>query len=96
MIACPVCGLETQVHETRSRPGSVRRRRRCVSVTCKGRLTTVELVVSETRDSTNMAAVPVEFIATLGLIAERIARCSTAKPEPPCASPDGSDTSGDS
>ena len=45
MIACPICGRTTSVVETRMSGGGARRRRKCVDVTCAGRVTTVEIVV---------------------------------------------------
>jgi transcriptional regulator NrdR family protein len=45
MIACPICGGKTMVAETRDVGAQTRRRRRCVRVSCGGKLTTVEVVV---------------------------------------------------
>ena len=42
-IACPKCGGETEVTETRKCDGGLRRNRRCESATCDGRLTTYEV-----------------------------------------------------
>lgn len=49
MIACPLCGSPTGVRETRDEKNHVRRRRSCTNVTCKGRVTTFELVVPDPR-----------------------------------------------
>lgn len=45
MIACPVCGSETSVLETRASPEYARRRRRCKKVGCGTKVTTVEVIV---------------------------------------------------
>lgn len=47
MISCPLCGAKTRVLETRVTATSARRRRRCLSTGCSGKVTTVEVVVSE-------------------------------------------------
>jgi transcriptional regulator NrdR family protein len=43
MIACPLCGSDTTVNETRATPYGARRRRRCRQVSCGGRVTTIEV-----------------------------------------------------
>ena len=47
-LGCPTCGAATSVQETRSIPGGLRRRRRCVSTSCDGRLCTLELAAPAT------------------------------------------------
>jgi transcriptional regulator NrdR family protein len=47
MIACPLCGGKTRVIETRATLTSARRRRRCMTKGCGGKVTTVEVIVSE-------------------------------------------------
>lgn len=48
MIACPLCGGPTDARETRNVGASrVRRRRHCHSVTCPGRVTTMEIPVGD-------------------------------------------------
>lgn len=43
-IACPICGDEAMaVKDTRPMSNYIRRRRICSKLTCKGRLTTIEL-----------------------------------------------------
>lgn len=49
MIACPICGARTSVTETRATAAGARRRRSCTITSCAGRLTTVEVVVSDAR-----------------------------------------------
>lgn len=49
MILCPICGAKTHVLETRGTSTSIRRRRGCVAKSCAGKVTTVEVVVSEGR-----------------------------------------------
>jgi len=44
MIACPSCGTQTGVRETRAVDGGIRRRRLCPK--CGHRLTTIEAVVA--------------------------------------------------
>ena len=45
MIACPTCGMNTTVIETRESSTYIRRRRRCVGVKCGARVTTAEFVL---------------------------------------------------
>lgn len=47
MIACPLCGNKTLVVETRATRTSARRRRRCTVAGCEGKVTTVEVVVTD-------------------------------------------------
>ncbi len=47
MIPCPICGAKTRVLETRA----PRRRRGCTASDCAGKVTTVEVVVPESRSS---------------------------------------------
>lgn len=48
MIACPKCGQPTTVLETRSTgPARVRRRRRCDSVSCGAKVTTIEIPIAD-------------------------------------------------
>ena len=47
MIACPICGAKTAVIETRATRTSARRRRRCIVKSCAGRVTTIEVAVTE-------------------------------------------------
>lgn len=42
-IICPKCGGETEVNETRKCAGGLRRRRRCLTATCDGMVTTYEV-----------------------------------------------------
>lgn len=51
MIACPLCGAKTRVLETRVTATSARRRRSCSVGGCSGKVTTVEIVVSDGRAS---------------------------------------------
>lgn len=46
MIACPLCGDETRVTETRSYDQYTRRRRECTRADCRGRVTTAEIVIA--------------------------------------------------
>lgn len=46
MIACPKCGRETTVAETRTIDHYVRRRRHCPSIACGARVTTAEIVIA--------------------------------------------------
>lgn len=47
MIACPVCGSETRVTDTRVvNPTCSRRRRVCTARTCPGKITTYEMPLS--------------------------------------------------
>lgn len=46
MIACPRCGKETAVKETRATRGGAKRRRHCTDRQCSGRCTTLEMVVA--------------------------------------------------
>jgi transcriptional regulator NrdR family protein len=55
MIACPLCGLETAVIETRRTGGAARRRRKCTDPSCAGRVTTVEVVVDRFHGATELA-----------------------------------------
>jgi len=48
-ILCPKCGCDTEVLETRRNVKSLRRRRKCVNAACDGRVTTVEIIVSDAR-----------------------------------------------
>jgi transcriptional regulator NrdR family protein len=48
-LRCPVCHGPTEVTETRDTTHGLRRRRRCRSVGCDGRLTTYEITVGATR-----------------------------------------------
>jgi transcriptional regulator NrdR family protein len=74
MIACPSCGAKTAVAETRVVGASVRRRRRCVTAECNGKVTTVEVVVSAARDfaSGDVVPVPTRQIAALKKIVAAI------------------------
>lgn len=45
MIACPKCGSDTQVTETRNVASGTRRRRRCTNANCLFRVTTAELIL---------------------------------------------------
>lgn len=67
MIACPRCGRDTHVSETRSSSNAVRRRRICVDVSCGTRVTTLELPVAPNRRflEQDLAIVRVSDIATL-------------------------------
>lgn len=47
MIACPICGAKTAVIDTRATRTSARRRRRCIVKSCEGRVTTIEVVVTD-------------------------------------------------
>lgn len=44
---CPTCGSGTHVTNTRQNASGIRRRRACVHLTCRGRITTLETVVPE-------------------------------------------------
>jgi transcriptional regulator NrdR family protein len=59
-IRCPVCDEATTVIETRQNRGSLRRRRRCLSPTCSGRITTIEMIAPKYRkgDTTQLVAIP--------------------------------------
>ncbi len=47
MIACPSCGSDTRVTETRVvAPGQARRRRRCMNAECRQMVTSYEFVVA--------------------------------------------------
>jgi len=50
MIACPACGAETRVMETRATGYGARRRRICTDVACGGRVTTLEVAVQTDDD----------------------------------------------
>jgi transcriptional regulator NrdR family protein len=45
VIACPTCGRDSTVYETRSVQGGSRRRRICSDVGCGKRFTTIEVAV---------------------------------------------------
>lgn len=47
MIACPACGADTQVLDTRPSKTYAKRRRRCVSTQCGQRITTIEMITRE-------------------------------------------------
>lgn len=47
MIPCPRCGAKTRVLETRVTVMSARRRRGCTASGCDGKVTTVEIAVTE-------------------------------------------------
>jgi len=48
VIACPVCGGPTDVRETRDvGPTRTRRRRYCKAIACAGRVTTIEVPISD-------------------------------------------------
>lgn len=50
MIVCPTCGSETRVIETRDTAGNYQRRRRaCVEIACGHRMSTVEIIVDDTK-----------------------------------------------
>lgn len=51
---CPVCGAAMHVTETRSSPVGIRRRRSCDTPTCKGRLSTLEVVVASGSRATTL------------------------------------------
>jgi transcriptional regulator NrdR family protein len=55
MIVCPICGLATAVVETRATGSGARRRRKCTDLACTGRVTTVEIVVSELQSANEFA-----------------------------------------
>lgn len=47
MIACPTCGSETTVLETRDTPNYVRRRRICKDPSCGIKVTTAEVILHQ-------------------------------------------------
>lgn len=49
MIACPKCGADTTVLETRVAPEYARRRRLCKVASCGTKVTTLEAVVDNPR-----------------------------------------------
>jgi hypothetical protein len=56
VIVCPVCGGKTEVRETRHSRAGVRRRRFCMSTSCAGKLTTVEVVVPDDQKAAELAS----------------------------------------
>ena len=49
MIACPKCGANMSVKETRKASYGTRRRRHCDNLKCDHRETTIEVVVNDER-----------------------------------------------
>ena len=67
-LACPVCGADTMVAETRVNPAGLRRRRHCTKDECGGRLTTVEIPMGERALRTDEPLVLVPLSVLDGLI----------------------------
>lgn len=67
VIACPVCGSDTTVTETRSTKHGLRRRRHCLVEACGGRLTTLESVVdsAQLRAAGRLVLVPLSALDSL-------------------------------
>lgn len=66
VIACPLCGADTTVAETRSVSNAARRRRACTDPACPGRVTTIELTVPKKRRRWDR---PLSIVATSDLAA---------------------------
>lgn len=65
MIACPSCGADSAVYETRATPGGARRRRVCKDAACGQKFSTIELPLGvPTRDATqdHVVAVPKAYL----------------------------------
>jgi hypothetical protein len=60
VIECPGCGFPTEVDETRSIKGGLRRRRRCTSPTCGEKMTTLEFLIRS--EGERVRRVNVEFV----------------------------------
>lgn len=56
--------------ETRANRGSLRRRRRCLSSECRGRVTTIEMVAPDysKRDTTQLVVIPQSQAALLEVV----------------------------
>lgn len=69
-IACPTCGGDTRVSETRSTNQGVRRRRHCLSRECGGRLTTIEFPSPDLRRwaGKKVVLVPIEELDNLATL----------------------------
>ena len=55
MIACPICNRPTAVIETRAVSGGARRRRKCTSAACTGRVTTIEVALDRFQSASALA-----------------------------------------
>ncbi len=74
-IRCPICGADTHVAETRQNRGSLRRRRRCITMGCEGRITTVEIVAprySKRHATCAMVAVPSVDASELAVVPRKL------------------------
>lgn len=83
MIACPTCGGDTGVLETRDATAYVRRRRICKNPACGTKVTTVEVVLQDANRRREGAFVMVRRVDVLQLF-EIASRMIQADPEAPC------------
>lgn len=90
MIACPICGGDTQVTETRDSPSGARRRRRCRSSVCDGLVTTLEVVMDvPDRCAGGLALVPRSKLKAIAdLIASFMPRLAVSSEQSSCVSPE--------
>jgi transcriptional regulator NrdR family protein len=70
--ACPLCGGETGVLETRNGVNHIRRRRRCLANGCSGRLTTVEIEHPGVGKSDDLVVVPRDELERVMVLIQRI------------------------
>lgn len=92
MIACPLCGGDTKVVETRKTKSGARRRRRCDHVGCPGKVTTLEVVMGASdRRAGALILVPRDTLVTMAqTMSKLIAECLSGQSpeENPCQSPE--------
>lgn len=84
MIACPSCGSETSVLETRVATSYARRRRICKSIKCGEKITTMEVVIHNPRNDQGGEIVMVrrDQLARLIQMASRMLAASEVSPPP--------------
>jgi transcriptional regulator NrdR family protein len=73
-LACPRCGLASNVTETRSAEYGLRRRRQCSDLTCLHRFTTAEMIVDVSSRPSKMLIVDEADIEMIGHLADRMRR----------------------
>ena len=72
MIACPICGSDTQCRETRGTAYGTRRRRECRVPTCAGRVSTIEVAVADSSPPIYDSTLTVVSTAELAAICKRL------------------------